>query len=242
MNPVEILYTPLDTPELPTIDLPKLKNWMDSHQSYNSKYDAGEVVPSDIFPWKVSYIKENKKWCNNFNLDFPTLAKYISSAFGLRPDDINTAVFAYAKSDFEGLGFWHSDVDTSGLRIYIQNEEDEDFLLIKPTIEPYDHYPNEKMNCYNSGINLVGDPPQIQNNVIHSAKLLKPTQCFYLNSIRGIHAVKTNKKGCTRILLALTLDLNLSAQEMPEQLKNLIIHSANKYKDYAIIWTPPSSK
>jgi len=239
MNPVEILYTPLDTPDLPLIDLPKLTTWMDSHQSYNPKYDAGEVIPSDIFPWKVSYIKENKKWCNEFNLEFPTLAEYISSAFGLPPEYINTAVFAYAKSDFEGLGFWHGDVDTSGLRIYIQNEEVEDFLLIKPTIEPYNYFPNEKMKGYNSGINLIGDSPQIQNDVVHSAKLLKPTQCFYLNSVRGIHAVKTNKKGCTRILLALTIDLNISAQDIPEHLKKLIVDSANKYKEYAIMWTPP---
>jgi hypothetical protein len=239
MNPVEILYTPLDTLEMPPIDMTKLKNWMELYQSYNANYDAGNAVPSEIFPWNVSYIKDNRKWLNNFDIEFPNLAKYTSSAFGLQPDDIVTAVFAHAKSSFEGVGFWHGDVDSAGLRMYIENEETEDFLLIKPTIEPYNHSPIEKMKDYPNGINLVGDSPQIQNDVIHSAKLLKPNQCFYLNSVRGIHAVKTNKKGCSRILLALTIDLKISTQNLPEQLKKLIVNSADKYKEYAIMWTPP---
>ena len=239
MNPAEILYTPLDTPELPTIDLPRLKTWIDSHQSYNSKYDAGSITPSDVFPWKVSYIKESNKWCNNFNVEFPALAEYVSSAFGLKPNDIVTGIFAYAKPEFEGMGFWHSDVDSSGLRMYIQNEETDDFLFIKPTIHPYNDFPTDRIKGRESEISLMDASYQIQTDVIHSAKLLKPTQCFYLNSVRGVHAIKTNKKGCTRILLALTLNLNIGAQNLPEQLKKLIVNSADKYKDYAIIWNPP---
>jgi len=221
MNPVEILYTPLDTPELPIIDVSKLKTWIDSHQSYNSKYD------------------ENNKWRNNFNVEFPALAEYVSSAFGLQPSDIVTGIFAYTKPEFEGMGFWHSDVDSSGLRMYIENEETDDFLFIKPTTLPYNNFPTDRLKERESEISLMDSSFQIQTDVIHSAKLLKPTQCFYLNSVRGVHAIKTNKKGCTRILLALTLDLNISAQNLPQQLKKLIVDSAQKYKDYAIMWTPP---
>jgi len=208
MNPVEILYTPLDTPELPIIDVSKLKTWIDSHQSYNSKYDAGSVTPPNIFSWKVSYIKENNKWRNNFNVEFPALAEYVSSAFGLQPSDIVTGIFAYTK-------------------------------FIKPTTLPYNNFPTDRLKERESEISLMDSSFQIQTDVIHSAKLLKPTQCFYLNSVRGVHAIKTNKKGCTRILLALTLDLNISAQNLPQQLKKLIVDSAQKYKDYAIMWTPP---
>jgi hypothetical protein len=242
MNPAEVLYTPLDTPNAPNIDIEKLKTWIDSHQSYNSKYDAGSIMPSDVFPWKVSYIKESNKWCNNFNVEFPELAEYVSSAYGLQPDDIVTGIFAYAKSDFEGMGFWHSDVDSSGLRMYIQNEETDDFLFIKPTTQPFNDFPTDRLKGGNSEISLMDGSFQIQTDIIHSAKLLKPTQCFYLNSVRGVHAIKTNKKGCTRILLALTLDLSIGIQNLPEQLKKLIVNSAQKYKDYAIMWTPPINK
>lgn len=239
MNPVEILYTPLDTPELPIIDVSELKIWIESHQHYSPTYDARHRVPSHLYPWDLCYIKENGKWLHEFNAKFPTLADYISSAFNLQPNDITAAGFLHTKADFEGLGFWHADVDPTGLRFYIENEETEDFLLIKPTIEPYNHNPIEKMQNFPEGINAVGDSPQIQNNIVYSAKLLKPTQCFYLNNVRGIHAAKTNKKGCSRIICLLTVDPKTSAQNMPELLKKLIVNSAKKYKDYAIIWNPP---
>lgn len=241
MNPVEILYTPLDTPDLPKIDVPKLKTWIASHQHYDPKYDARHRVPSNLYPWNLGYAKENGKWLGNFNVEFPEFSEYLSVAFGLHPDQITTVGILHTKSDFEGLGFWHGDVDPTGLRVYIENEETEDFLLIKPTIEPYNHSPIEKMKDYPNGINSVGDSPQIQNNIIHSAKLLKSTQCFYLNSVRGIHAAKTNKKGCSRIICLLGISTTMSAQDMPEQLKKLIVNSAIKYKDHAIIWTPPTN-
>jgi hypothetical protein len=242
MNPVEILYTPLNTPELPDIDILKLKTWIALHPHYDPTYDAKHRVPSDLYPWNLGYAKESGKWLHGFDKEFPEFSEYISSAFGLRPDDIGAVGLLHTKSDFEGLGFWHGDVDSTGLRIYIENEEIEDFLLIKPTIKPYNHYPSEKMNGYPAGINSVGDSPQIQNNIIHSVKLLNPTQCFYLNSVRGVHAAKTNKKGCSRITCLLGINTTMSAQEMPDQLKKLIVNSATKYKDHAIMWTPPIEK
>jgi hypothetical protein len=237
MNPVEILYTPLDTPELPDIDIPKLKTWINTHTHSDLGFDAKTIISPDLYPWHVAYIRKDNVWLYNFDSVFPQISEYISTAFGLSIKDISTVGLLNTKTEFEGLGFWHSDVDSTGLRFYIENEEVEDFLLIKPTIEPYNHSPYEKLNP--NGINPVGDSPQIQNNVIYSAKLLKPTQSFYLNNVRAIHAAKANKKGCDRIVCLLGIDRSLSAQDMPEQLKKLIVNSADKYKDYAIIWNPP---
>jgi hypothetical protein len=232
MKPSEILYTPLDTPKVPNFDIDRLLGWILMHhgqQYIDNRRDASQNSSIEsLYPWDIIYARNNKKWQYDFNIEFPELSVFFYSAFGLIEQDIQAIVLLPVKTKFAGIGFWHSDPDSHGLRVYLENQETDEFLLIRPTAEPYDARPN-------FGIDQSFKDIALQDKIL-SAKLLDRKQTFYLNNIRAVHAVKSCFPGKLRI--AAIISVNSHRAELEQHISDLIRRSAEKYSDYAIYWQP----
>jgi hypothetical protein len=226
MNIFDILYTPLDLPEMPKIDLPKLRVWISEYkdkQEIDNRGDFSKVLPNDGYPWDIIYARTKQGWYNNFDKEFPEFAEYSIQGFGLDPSDIHDIILLPIKRTFTGLGFYHSDLDEYGLRFYLENNETENFLYVKPTTKPY--VTREQL--------LAGQKFQ---DIEHAAKLLKPNQAFFINNVRAVHAVNSTELSPTRIAVIVSV-LKPLAQH---KLKDLIINSAKKFPEHTILWTPPA--
>ena len=233
MNALDILYTPLDTPLVPKTDIPKLLAWTDTYrknQIHPNRLDASKVEElNSTYPWNLIYPRINYNWCYNFDTEFPELADFFSSAYKICESEIDNIVLLPVRSEFSGLGFWHSDPDTAGLRCYIENQETEDFLLIKPTVEPYTSRPEFRL----LDLEFKNTPLQ---DVTLSAKLHSPNQTFYINNVRAVHAVNTVNPGTLRIAVIITAKID----KVRDRINNLVVESAKKYSDYALYWKQPN--
>jgi hypothetical protein len=229
MDTLDILYTPLDTADIPQVDIPRLMQWMstNNNQYIINRRDASKKTEDNLYPWDICYAKEKGHWKTDFTQQFPVLADYFSSAYGLEPDDVKTVVMLPNKPDFSGVGFWHSDPDETGLRMYLENEDhDTDFLLLKSTIKKYNT--REELGLVpNNGI----DPARFNPEIL-SAKILKPRQTFFLNNLRAIHAAKISQG---KFRVAILVILNVPFSQMPTQVVELIRRSAAKYPDLAVV-------
>ena len=230
MDLMNILYTPLDTKDVPNFNTEDLMYWINQnlHQPVIQRKDASLKTDPNLYPWNISYAKLWGHWQSDFKEKFPVLADYFSSVFDLPESAVNNIVLLPTKDEFEGVGFWHADPDEIGLRVYLENDDyEKDFLLIKPTIHSYNS--REELGLVpNDGI----DPKRFREE-IHVANILKPKQAFFLNNIRAIHAAKISKVGKKRI--AVLIILNMPFIDMPDPVKNLLERSYLKYKNLAIL-------
>jgi hypothetical protein len=228
MNPLNILYTPLDTIPIPEYNVDDLVKWIQQNQKQDvsARKDASQITPQNAYPWDITYPMTDKKWRGNFNIHFPELAEYFYKAFDLTEKDLLTVVLLPIRSDFVGEGFWHTDPDETGLRMYLENTEHaKDFLLVKASIAP----------------NMIRDPVRVPDHgkdiryhdTVYSAKVHTPRQVFFINNVRGIHSANVTTMGAFRIAVIVTLGKNFI--DMPEHVKDLIVRSAEKFKDLAII-------
>lgn len=227
MNIFDILYTPLDLPEMPKIDLPKLRTWISDYkdrQEIDNRGDFSKVLPNPDYPWDIIYARTKHGWYNDFDKLFPDFAEYSIQGFGLDPSDIHDIILLPIKHTFTGLGFYHSDLDEYGLRFYLENNETENFLYIKPTTKPY--ITRDQL--------LAGQQFQ---DIEHAARLLKPNQAFFINNVRAVHAVNSTELSPTRIAVIVSV-LKPLAQH---KLKELIINSAKKFSEHTILWTHPKT-
>jgi hypothetical protein len=233
MNANDILYTPLDTPDVPATDTAKLLQWVQTYydvQEIPDRIDASPIIGTQPdYPWDLIYAKHANQWQHDFNNQFPELADFFHSAYGLAESDVGTVVLIPVRSNFAGLGFWHSDPDVYGLRMYIKNEATENFLLIKPTVEPYDQRPNF------DGARAQFNEVQLQDITL-SAKLHSPTQTFFINNYRALHAVNTDNPGTLRIA---AIVMCKKTPELTAHIHDLIVKSAEKFPEYAIQWPAP---
>ena len=230
MTPLDILYTPLDTPPVPKTDIPKLLSWIEKHavkQELSVRYDASEIKEvSNIYPWNIIYPRYEGKWNFDFDKEFPELAEFFYSGYGIKEEDVYGVVLLPVKNEFAGVGFWHSDPDIHGIRLYIENHETEGFLLMKPTVTPYD----ERPDFYETNQDFSTTP--LQDKVL-TPKLQAYNQTFYLNNTRAIHAVNTINPGTLRIAVIIVC---LGDENLDKHLDDLVVRSAEKFKDYAILW------
>ena len=233
MNTLDILYTPLDTPNVPTADIPKLLDWIKNNavsQSITNRPDASRdlMVKESKYPWDIIYPKIKNNWQYNFDTTFPVLAKFFSSAYGLEEEEVTGVVLLPVKPEFAGIGFWHSDPDQHGLRMYIENHETENFLLMRPTIEPYNKRPQ-------FGVDASFKNTPLQDKII-SATLRANNQTFFINNTRAVHAVNTVNPGTVRIAVII---LCVDTPKVTSHINELILQSAEKFKEFAIQWTVP---
>lgn len=233
MDLLDILYTPIDNEIKLQTNLTAVRAWIENNyytQIVENRKDGKERTDEKIYPWYTTYCKIHYKWQDNFNILFPEIVNYICESLCVKESNLFNILLLPLKEDHIGQRFWHADPDVNGIRFYLENDEKEDFLLIKPTKIPY-------LDQKESNI-LKFDWSQIQD-VTHSAKMLKPNQFFYLNNIRSIHVVNSKKRNSKRIAVLVTLDKILD--QLPA-VKNLIVSSAEKYREYSILWTPEFTK
>jgi hypothetical protein len=230
MQLIDILYTPLDVPEMPKIDLSKLREWIYlNHQGQivPNRHDGFERTPEELYPWHTTYGNIDFKWQGGFDKKFPEFVDYVCSCFQVTPNRISHVLFLPVKDSLEGINYWHADPDKNGLRFYLENNELEDFLLIRPTKKPYNSQEEARMPN-----NWKWEDIQ---DTTYSAKLLKPNQGFFINSVRAIHAVKSHYKNSKRLAVIISLD---NYNKFIPSVEKLIIDSALKFPDHSIIWKP----
>ena len=109
--------------------------------------------------------------------------------------------------------------------MYLNYENfDEDYLLLRKTKEPCDNFK------YISETHDGWDDSLLQKKE-YKCKMIKPNQCFYVNNYRSVHATYVNEtpKDIPRIAVI------ANPKEIPTD-DSLVVNSAKKYKDYAIIY------
>ena len=230
MNPLDILYTPLDTPNVPETDIPKLLDWIREYsekQNITNRLDSSQdtMVAKSKYPWNIVYPKIKNNWQYNFDTTFPVLAKFFSSAYELEEEEVTGVVLLPVKLEFAGIGFWHSDPDHHGLRMYIENHETENFLLIRPTVESYNKRPQ-------FGVDASFKNTPLQDKII-SATLRANNQTFFINNTRAVHAVNTVNPGTVRIAVIILCE---NTPKVKSHIDNLILKSAEKFKEHVIMW------
>lgn len=233
MKPIDILYTPLLTSPVPSYDYTKLLSWVHKFyatQTIQQRPDASEHITGNIYPWTIVYAKYMKSWCFNFDKEFPQLASFFADAYKLSSSEIDSVVLLPVKDNHRGLGFWHRDPDKWGLRMYLENTELENSLLIKPTKLPYNLHSELQAQ-----VDPVG-PWEFIQDVQYVANIPNPQQVFYLNNVRAIHTVNKSIPDSKRFAVIVSTGKPMIA--MPEHLQNLIVTSAEHYKDSAIFWKP----
>lgn len=242
MTPLDILYTPLDVPDLPNkFSVEKLELWIQKVYPQQQLKDAvwtSVKTLGENYPWDLTFAhytdnhNNSVGWLNNFDKEFPELVEYFLKAFGLAYEDIGVITFLPMRQKKTGLGFWHSDIDETGLRLYLENElPEENPLLIMPTIYPFFKRPNE---LFKSIEEPMADIFQTNKQLV--CPILKKTQAYYLNNIRAVHSPYVNKP-CKRISCFITPKWN-TLESVKNKTKNLIVNSAIKFKDHSILWSP----
>ena len=236
----DILYTPLDVPSKPEFDINQIKNWLTRNYQLLSQYkdmlSGNSFTAEKIFenyPWNltVAYFKLfNEKepgWLGNFDQEFPELSKYIYESFNLSIDDVGLIIFLPIKQGHTGLGFWHNDPEWYGLRHYFAfDNPDKNKLLMKRTKIDYDERPNFTLP--------IDENKYLQDETIE-CKILSPTQSFFLNNLKSVHATNTIEPNGSRIAVIITGKFG-KRKEMQEKIESLVIRSAKIYKDSAGLW------
>jgi hypothetical protein len=231
------LYTPLDCPDRPEYDVIKLKEWIsDQHQKLreirahmHQGNNIGEHVVKN-YPWAPvnPFNRTFGGWQGDFDTKFPALANYFSSAFDLTINDINNLLVLPVKEDHSGM-FWHQDPDENGLRMYLDFEESDNGLALKKTKLPYEQQPEISARYF-----PAGGAPNIEDfleDEIHTCRLLKPSQCFYLNNVRAAHSTVIHATGKSRIAVII---YHNKTKPVLDKIAKLVERSVTKYSDYAI--------
>lgn len=236
----DILYTPLDVPEKPDFHIDKLRNWLESNHKSLAKYkdilsstkNAAEYAVEN-YPWDltVAYFNlfndQGPGWLGNFNEEFSELSRHMYECFNLSIEDVGLIVFLPIKQNHTGLGFWHNDTDWYGLRHYFCFESSEtNKLLLRKTKIDYAERPSFKLP--------IDEDLYLEKEVIE-CKLLSTKQSFFLNNVRSVHSTYTVIPNVTRIAAFVTGKVG-KRLEMQGKIEDLVIRSAEKYKEYAVLW------
>lgn len=233
MNVTDILYTPLDIPPFPKFSTDELRKWIESchgRQSVHNNMDASKFL-GFMYPWNVTYAKQGGKWLNDFEKTFPELAEFFYKAYGFEDVDLDTVCILPLRQDFTGTGFWHSDQDPLGLRMYLENDNPEAAsLLVKPLSKRYNT--RDEVGI----IPRFGSSEKVQNDIVYEVKSPTGASSHFLNNMSCVHAVKSNNTELRRIAVVVGIKRQYNTDA---RINELIIRSANKFKDSVIHWSEP---
>lgn len=234
MDRREILYSPLTTPSLPLdLDISKMEEWISKVHpqkmidlAFSSSRAHKEL--KEKYPWNLSFAKfKNLGYLNDFETLFPQFIEHICLSFDIEERDIGVIVFLPVKTSMLGRGFFHSDNDMGGLRMYLVNENpDINPLLIIPTKEPYETRPYDFKPVFEPKDSILQDR-------ILKAKLPSTASAFYLNNIRAVHAPEINVPSRR---IAVTIVGN-PEEKIIKKTQKLLEKSVEKYKDYVLRWS-----
>ena len=229
MEPIDICYTPLDIPVRPDIDMHKFMSWIKQvyPQPCKEKEIHAEKTIGQDYPWDLVFASSNGVWQNNFDNEFPELAKYCYEAFNMKRYELNTVLFLPVRPSITGTGFWHNDIDPGGYRFYLECEHYNDNpLLLRKTKLPYP----ERESIV---VPIGGDDDRLQKEIFN-CKMSNPHMAYYLNNCRSVHAPMMTTPG-TRVAVLLTIN-RAHTEAVLKRNRDLVVSSAIKYKDYAILW------
>jgi len=236
MKAIDICYTPLDLPEPPEYSVEEVKQWIientDELQECVKDLCSRGMAAQDIgykYPWRLvfAFWDEYGGWLNDFDKKFPELSKYMHEVYNISENELTSIILLPMNNNLQGRGFWHNDGDRGGYRMYLNYENfDKDYLLLRKTKEPYDDdnfkYISETHDDWDDGL--------LQKEE-YKCKMIRPNQCFYVNNYRSAHATYVNEtpKDIPRIAVI------ANPKEIPTD-DSLVVNSAKKFKDYAIIY------
>jgi hypothetical protein len=233
VNATDIVYTPLDLPPCPDVDIDKLEAWMESvypqekliNHTANS-YISGENQGT-AFPWNVIFAKAIN-WQNNFKEEFPELVKYVTDVWGIPEHELLLMVLLPKRLSDTAADYWHSDKDKLGLRFYISFENTKtDKLLFKKTLSS---------ECKDSNLFRELNTGQGLENKVHEAVLVNNKQPYYLNNYLAAHNVDNKtKERRIAVILATAHEVDYNSK-IKTKLEQLIVDSAMKYHEEAIFW------
>lgn len=232
------LYTPLDCPPRPAYDVVALKEWITEYhvklaeiRSY-MKQGAGignktETIWTPVNPYNKFFLG----WQGDFDKKFPELANYFTSAFGLTENDITNILILPINKEYTGK-FWRQDPDEYGLRMFLDLDENSSTkMYVKKTIEPYTEQPALSARHFPEGHapNIVEFLQQGETE----CKLVSPSQCYYVNNVRGSHATDVTSLGESHITVIVYHNKSFP---VIRKITALVERSLEKYKDYAITY------
>lgn len=233
MESIDICYTPLDIPKRPDIDISKFLAWVKSvyPQSFKETAPNAEKNIGEEYPWDLVWGAWNGDWQNNFDNEFPELAEYCYRAFDIKRHELGGAIFLPVREIVKGTSFWHNDVDPTGFRFYLECQHHiENPLLLRKTKLPYD----ERVGIT---VQLNGDDDRLSQEIFN-CKMIDPHMAYYLNNFRSVHAPTMNVPG---VRIAAFITVKKPYQDIVRRRTNdMIVASATKFKDHAILWQTPS--
>lgn len=229
MEPIDICYTPLDVPARPNIDIQKFIEWGKSVYPQIAKYNSknSESFIGKQYPWDLVFGCYDGKWLDDFENKFPELAEYSYKTFLIKREELNSIIFLPTRPHVKGISFWHSDVDLTGFRFYVECEHfEKNPLVIRKTV-----LPNNTLNGIYLQIN--SDDDRLQKE-IYNCNMISPHQAYYINNCRAVHAPSMEVSG-VRIAGFVTVKEQYSTI-VRQRVRDLIVNSAEKFKDHAILW------
>jgi hypothetical protein len=233
MKAEDVVYTPLDLPPCPPIDLVKLEAWIkyvypqkDLLKSTGGHLIAG-INEKKEFPWEVVWAKA-MNWQQGFAEQFPEIVDYIVNDWGIADHEIIGLTLLPKRRSDSAVGFWHSDLDKLGLRFYISIENTEkDKLLFKKTLTD---------ECKEENLFRVFETDRGLAPLVYTAEIINSRQPYYLNNFLSAHNVK-NVSNDRRIAVIIATSYEIDSQSpLKQKIDNLIVSSAQKYHEQAIFW------
>jgi hypothetical protein len=234
MNFLDILYTPIDLPPCPEIDIGRLKKWLlDSYpkQSHLINMTAGEIQAhnklKDNYPWNFTFAKFFD-WQNGFDTEFPELVEYITKIYGLSESELGVVAVLPIRDNPSKIKFWHTDPDKFGLRFYVAHDRYKENVIVLKKGKP--GVPDSIMH----GKSFEETDDRLINEKVYRTENVHPRQPFYLNNWNAAHAIELNTEG-ERIAILLGTDNALDdSPEFLKRINDLIVRSALKYHNKAV--------
>lgn len=216
-----LIYTKLDMPKLPRIDIKKLMEWIRDNQRFEIKEKRLQQIAQNekAYPWRAVCAYTANAWDTEFADNFGPLIQYLKNFptkswrhVAVLCQLENQDVFLHTDPDY-GIG-WRIYLNHGGPRLYFQK-----FKQLR----------NNRPETWSSG------GPQSIENLCESNKIYVNDVGAYpwaLTSIRAAHGVEPNNAGFgARITLLLFPDLTTLDLIKHEE---LLLRSAKKFKSTAI--------
>lgn len=234
MDFLDILYTPIDLPPCPEVDIKKLREWLTkAYPTQKSIIDmtAGEIQAhnklKDNYPWNFTFAKFFD-WQNGFDSEFPELVEYITQIYGIADHELGIVAVLPIRDKPSKIKFWHTDPDKFGLRFYVAHDKYKENTIVIKKGRP--GVPDSEM--HGKSFNEIDD--RLINETVYHTRVVHPRQPFYLNNWNAAHAVELNVEG-ERIAILLGTNNELDdSPEFVERINNLIVKSALKYHADAV--------
>jgi len=226
----DLLFTPLDLPPPPEIDLKLFNEWHYEQLEFNKKHNPMDRLSNgkDPYPWKVSWAvwwntyKLDDPWICDFDKKFPELVDYLN-LFPIK--QFKSISFLDQKESREV--YLHGDRDDwFGLRFYLHNTLGEKLYLVRTKEKGH-----KRQNLYDEYNKFVDLWPYTDGKKEYP-KFPEKRCAFMLNSVRSLHGVDYNDaplvEGSSRITAVVQGEYDYV------RLHKLVKQSVEKYKDYTI--------